>query len=482
MIAGLPRLFRLFYPYAWFEDSAYLYHAFAFKSGLKPFIDTICVHPPTIEYLLAGLYNLFGISYRVAEVLSAVIISLSTIFLFDIARRIFDKHIGLFVAATFSFSSLLFRYHIFEREVFTIAITIFILWFITNKKLNTFYALIIGILAGFAFGIKFSGLFIIPAIIGYLLFEREYRVIFFAMIGFIITSAVIYSYFLLTYKESAYYQLFLFHFFKGYDVSIGVRFLDTFVRDLNYLWILGCSGILLSLFIPNRILIFPIIIFVEYTMFFIFISSTCWPHNMIDVLLPLSLGNGVGLFYLNKFFIVPRKNLIPVILIVLSIFIFIFIGALRPVYYQGLGYISRNEVTKVAKFIRENTPERIPIHAPHYLANEAQRPKIIDYEELIGPYRLMVSTIKNRTKNSEKTLHSNGWYELIEKTLPLWRNELNNAITEKKISCAVWDKVFPEWSLMYNIDRYLENKFNLFSNAGFKIMYNNNYYTVWLVK
>jgi len=203
---------------------------------------------------------------------------------------------------------------------------------------------------------------------------------------------------------------------------------------------------------------------------------------MIDVLLPLSLGNGVGLFYLNKFFIVPRKNLIPVILIVLSIFIFIFIGALRPVYYQGLGYISRNEVTKVAKFIRENTPERIPIHAPHYLANEAQRPKIIDYEELIGPYRLMVSTIKNRTKNSEKTLHSNGWYELIEKTLPLWRNELNNAITEKKISCAVWDKVFPEWSLMYNIDRYLENKFNLFSNAGFKIMYNNNYYTVWLVK
>jgi len=482
LIAGLPRLFRLFYPYAWFEDSAYLYHAFAFKSGLKPFIDTICVHPPTIEYLLAGLYNLFGISYRVAEVLSAVIISLSTIFLFDIARRIFDKHIGLFVAATFSFSSLLFRYHIFEREVFTIAITIFILWFITNKKLNTFYALIIGILAGFAFGIKFSGLFIIPAIIGYLLFEREYRVIFFAMIGFIITSAVIYSYFLLTYKESAYYQLFLFHFFKGYDVSIGVRFLDTFVRDLNYLWILGCSGILLSLFIPNRILIFPIIIFVEYTMFFIFISSTCWPHNMIDVLLPLSLGNGVGLFYLNKFFIVPRKNLIPVILIVLSIFIFIFIGALRPVYYQGLGYISRNEVTKVAKFIRENTPERIPIHAPHYLANEAQRPKIIDYEELIGPYRLMVSTIKNRTKNSEKTLHSNGWYELIEKTLPLWRNELNNAITEKKISCAVWDKVFPEWSLMYNIDRYLENKFNLFSNAGFKIMYNNNYYTVWLVK
>ncbi|MEO0216517.1 MAG: glycosyltransferase family 39 protein, partial [candidate division WOR-3 bacterium] len=106
LIAVLPRLLRIFYPYAWFEDSIYLYHAFAFKSGLKPFLQTICVHPPTIEYLLAVLYNLFGVSYRIAEILTAVIISVSTILLFDIARRIFDKYIAIFVISVYSLSSL----------------------------------------------------------------------------------------------------------------------------------------------------------------------------------------------------------------------------------------------------------------------------------------------------------------------------------------------------------------------------------------
>lgn len=283
MIAFLPRIFRLFYPYAWFEDSAYIYHAFAFKSGLKPFVDTICVHLPILEYLLAGFYKLFGTSYLVAEILSAFVVFLSAIFLFDIAKRIFDNYIGLIVTAVFSLSSLLFRYHIFEREVFTLAITIFILWFLIREKFNGLYVLIIGILAGLSFAIKFSGIFVLPAIIGYLLIKHKYRAIFLVLSGFILISAICYGYFLLRYKSPAYYQLFLFHFFKGYNLTVKTRFLNTFIRDLNYLWVLGGSGIILSLFIPNRILLFSIILFVEYIIFFMFISATCWPHNIVPV-------------------------------------------------------------------------------------------------------------------------------------------------------------------------------------------------------
>ncbi len=200
---------------------------------------------------------------------------------------------------------------------------------------------------------------------------------------------------------------------------------------------------------------------------------------MIDILLPLSLANGVSLFYLKNLLTPVKKNIFPVILIVIAGIVFIFLGALYPKYYQGLGYIPRNEVKKVAEFISENTPVNMPIHAPHYIANEAHRLKIIDYEELIGPYRLMINRLSKKD-DFEKNLYANGWYDLIVKTLPLWRYELDNAIMEKKVSCVVWDRIFPEWSLMLNIDIHLETNFNFFSSAGFNIRYNTRYYTVWL--
>ncbi|MEO0184943.1 MAG: glycosyltransferase family 39 protein [candidate division WOR-3 bacterium] len=475
-------MFRLLCPYAWFEDCAYLYHAFAFKSGLKPFVDTLCVHPPTIEYLLAGLYNIFGVSYQVAEIMTAVIVAIATVLLFDISKNILGKYIALFVVASFSFSSLLFRYHIFEREIFTLSISILVMWIITRRKLNPYSALLIGILAGFGFGIKFSGLFILPPIIIYLLSLREYKTIFFSIIGFVITSLVIYGYFLLRYKEPAYIQLFVFHFFKGFDVNSSVRFFNTFIRDLNYLWLLGGSGIFLSAFVSRKVLIFPLVVFIEYTLFFLFISATCWPHNMIDLLLPMSLGCGVSIYFVKKFTTDAKNNIMPVILIIGFVIFSILIGSLRPDYYQGLGYIPRTEVAKAARFIQANTPDKVPIHCPHYLANEAQRLKIIDYEELIGPYLLIKNLLENKDHNAIENLRSINWYELIERTLPLWRNDLNNVVVERKVSCAVWDKVFPEWSLMYNIDTYLENKIKLFSNAGYEVRYDNKFYTIWLLK
>lgn len=482
MIAVLPRLFRILYPYAWFEDAAYLYHAFAFKSGLKPFIDTICVHPPTIEYLLAGLYNLFGVSYRVAEIFSAIIIAFSAILIFDITRHIFNNYIALFAVIIFSLATLLFRYHIFEREIFTLTISIVIMWMLMQINFNATHAFLIGGLAGIAMGIKFSGLFILPAIIITLLVQRDYKKIFFVILSFTFVSLVIWGYFFLRYREPAYYQLLLFHLFKKSGISAIIKFLDTFVRDLNFLWLLGGSGLILSLKIPNKYLFFPFTIFVEITIFFLFISPTLWPHNMIDLLLPLTLGNSISIYYLYKFFTCRSRYSKFAIFIGLFILIFVFCGALKPAYFQGWGFVPRKEFGATVQFIHNHTPDNLPIHAPHYLANEAHRLKIVDYEELIGPYRLMVSKLKNKTGLSESTISYNEWYELVENTLHLWRYELNKDIAERKISCAVWDNISPEWSLMYNVDTLLEKKFGLFTNAGYRIAYKSFHYVVWLQK
>ncbi|MEO0106953.1 MAG: glycosyltransferase family 39 protein [candidate division WOR-3 bacterium] len=478
MIAALPRFFRILYPYAWFEDSIYLYHAFAFKSGLKPFLQTICVHPPTIEYLLAVLYNLFGVSYRIAEILTAVIISVSTILLFDIARRIFDKYIAIFVISVYSLSSLFFRYHIFEREIFTLFISILVMWFIIRSDFKPLNWVSIGILAGVGFSIKLSGIFILPAAVIYLLFKKEFKAICYLVAGFFIVVIGIYGYFLLKYQKPAFYQIFYFHFFKGYDTTVSIRFFDPFLIGLNYLWILGASGIILCLFSNNNFFIFPLVIFFEYTLFFLFISSTCWQHNMIDLLLPLALGNGVSIYFLKKFLTTQKKNITSVIFITTLIIVFISLGSLNPSYYQGLGYIPRREVRRCAEIIKFNTPSDMPVHMPDYLAVEAQRLKIIDYEECIGPYRLMLKAIKENIPL--KGLKFTSWYSMIENTRQLWRLEVEEAIRKKRITCAVWDKIFPEWSLTYRWDKYLEDEFKVLSGSGYSVIYDSPYYKIWI--
>ena len=86
LIAVVPRVIRLLYWEAYFEDSVYLYHAFAINIGRRPFIDMICTHPPTIENLLSILYNIFGVSYRVAEIFTALIMVAAS-FLSSISAR-----------------------------------------------------------------------------------------------------------------------------------------------------------------------------------------------------------------------------------------------------------------------------------------------------------------------------------------------------------------------------------------------------------
>lgn len=480
LIAILPRLFRIFYPYAWFEDSVYLYHAFAFKSGLKPFVQTLCVHLPTIEYLLAGFYNIFGVSYRVAEIMTAIIVVISTILLFDIARRLFDKYIALIVIALFSFSSLLFRYHIFERELFTLFIAILVMWFIVcrnSKPLNWF---LIGILAGVGASIKLSGLFILPAAVIYFGAEKKIKPILYLLSGFLIITIGIYGYFLINYKNPAFYQIFHFHFFKGYDTAISLRFFDPFLINLNYMWILGASGIILCFFFANKFLIFPLAIFFEYSLFFLFISSTCWPHNMIDLLLPLAIANGLTIYCLKNLSWKKKGNVIQFIIIMFLAGFFIYAGSLNPSYYQGLGYIPRSEVRKCAEIIKSKTPPNMPVHISNYLAVESQRLKLIDYEECIGPYRLMLKFIKDKNNPSIKNIRFRSWGHLIEETLILWRYEIDEAVKKKHIACVVWDKIFPEWSLMYKLDKYLETETKFLSGSGYKVIYDSPYYTIWI--
>ncbi|MFC2174046.1 glycosyltransferase family 39 protein [Acidobacteriota bacterium] len=117
----VPRIVRMLYRDAWFEDTAYLYHAYLLSVGKAPFLDMLTLHPPLLEFVLSRFYLIFGVSYRTAELLTAFALAGASVLIY----RILSVRTGRFTSAlallVFGLHPLFFRYHIFEREVFVLA-------------------------------------------------------------------------------------------------------------------------------------------------------------------------------------------------------------------------------------------------------------------------------------------------------------------------------------------------------------------------
>lgn len=478
-----PRLARLFYPYAWFEDSAYLYHGFALHAGGRPFLDLLFVHPPGFEALLSLMFGVFGVTYRVPEIASAVVMAGAGIMLFDFTRRLLDQWSGLTAAAVFSGSCLLARYHIYEREIYTAAIAVFVFWLMSQPGRGWLKYWFVGIAVGAGWAIKLSGIFLLAAVLAGLFFERRRPAALIVFAGAMIVGAGTWFYCFLRWGTPAFYQLVLFHFVKGTNVPVFTRFTQTFILDLNYVLPLGLAGILFSATgRPQRILTALSLHFMLVAVFFLFFSSTLWAHNMIDLLPSLSVGAGYGLWKVRQQITMGRGRSWSTAAVIASILIFLPLGAFDfRNNYQGWGYLPRRQVAEVSRLIRHHTPENRPIYAPQYLAAEAGRVRIGDYEELLGPYRWMLQTLaREGVRGLSRSRQFGTWLETVAKTIYLWRPEVDQAIADGQPSACVWDARFPEWTMNYEIDAIREKRDGLFSRAGYVVVYQRPPYTVWL--
>jgi hypothetical protein len=324
-----------------------------------------------------------------------------------------------------------------------------------------------------------------PAILVYLILRNKYRLGVIVFGSFLIVGGAIWGYYLVRYGKPAFYQLILFHFIKGTGMSIGERITRAFLPELNYLWFLGGGGILLSLMQINRrqaVLTVPALLFGEIAIFFLFMSSTIWPHNMIDLILPLSVGSACVISQIKDAVKLRHIDYVTASATLLSMVLTTAFGAMNlGRNYVGWRGLSRKEVADVCIYLRQSTPADKTIHAPQYIANEAQRLKCVDYDELIGPYRWMTSVIeKSGLSGLKSSRQFSDWYDMVDKTAVLWRPELNQAILAQNVSVAVWDAGLPEWMLNYNIDVSLESLHQFYSRAGYVVGYRSGPYEVWV--
>ena len=118
VILAVPRLLRLAWPEVWIEDESYLTGAFQIRQGLTPYTQIPMAHLPLLEGGLALVMLAAPVAIRTAEVLSALAALGASILVARIGERIWGPAVGITAALVFAVSSLLFRYHVFEREVF----------------------------------------------------------------------------------------------------------------------------------------------------------------------------------------------------------------------------------------------------------------------------------------------------------------------------------------------------------------------------
>lgn len=483
LIAVVPRVARLRFHQAWFEDSAYLYHGFALLAGQRPFVEGIYAHPPAPEYLLAACYRIFGVSYRVAEALSAAVMAITTILIYKLCKKMTGPWTALIGAAAFSLSPLLFRYHVFEREVFTVALASLAFFWLQAGNDNRIRAALIGALAGVAAAVKISGIFLLPPIAAIYLLDGHRKAAAACMLGWLAVAGTFWGLLLLIYAKPAFHQLVVLHFVKGGTASAGANIRDVFIPNLNYLLVFGIGGLIIGVARQrDRILIAAVVLAVELGLFFTLISGTLWAHNMIDLLLPLSIGTALGIHAVASMYRRGRIRYAPATVMALAAVAVVLSGALKADHLmRGWGYVDRKQVAMVARFLREQVPPSARIIAPHYVAAEAQRLKLVDYRELAGPLLWMQATIEREGyRGLRRHRQFKSWKRMSRQTASFWQPFVNAAVQNRKVAAVVWDLVFPEWSHYQKIDLDLERTSGLFSQAGYRVRYQNGPYLVWL--
>ena len=210
----LPRVVRYLYPEIFIEDDFYLQNAFLITAGEKPYADFILNHFPVLELFLALIFKTFGPSIQTAELLTQSFVIINSLLILLIGLRLNNQFTGLVSSGLYACSSVIFRYHVFEREIFTSTCMLMgiCLYFYLNDQRRVKY-LLIGLIFSVSTLIKFTGALPLIIIIIASLYEKKFKetaiVIVFFSAPLVIATGLYYE----QYGYSFYFQVILFHLF-----------------------------------------------------------------------------------------------------------------------------------------------------------------------------------------------------------------------------------------------------------------------------
>jgi len=390
LLLALPRVVRILYPAMWVEDSYYLYAGNLISQGVMPYAGFVHTQYPGVEFLLALTYKILGPSTATAEWLTQTFAWMTSLLVLILGARLKNRKTGLLAAWLFACHSLLFRYHLCEREVFAMAPAAGLLWMVFDQPLRGRR------MAGFTLlacvGLSFKLTFVMPclATVLYLVWcgrKRDAWIASLLSVGCLCGMTLL---LLLLFGKPFLWQAILYHFAKGANVHNLLQRLNVPRLCLDWALALGGPAAFFLSFSalgppdPSRKL--PIAWLIPEGVLFTALSPDLWPHNYISVLPSLCLLSALWLnrvskrdFWKGDGRLLYHKGLLCALPLVL---LFTLVPWRNHQWTRGsilgFGFLSRAESEAMEGIIQENTSPQQKILVPEYLALNAQRRLLLD--------------------------------------------------------------------------------------------------------
>ena len=397
IVLVLPRMLRIAYPQVWIEDESYLNGAFMISQGGQPYIDFPLPHFPLVDILLAGVFFIFGASIQTAELLTQSVVFACSAIVFALGKRLGGIVCGITAAIIFAFSSLLFRYHVFEREIYLLLPILAANWLALDlcgtRKGSKSLSVCIGILLWMAIMCKLTAVAHITAVLSFVAIrsKRKYEVV---MIGFtvVMLSSVTFTSLYGIYGEPLLVQVFLFRICHAGFYTLTER-IELLRQTMDVSLVLGLFGGITALWNRQwRTWVLPLCQVGCVVFFMVILNHTLWPHNVIELLPWLCVFGGQFVSSMVKDAMRNRKlswrtGISAAVVVLLLIFVIPLINAHwgdQPKRVYGLGYMPRKEIADMADYVRMHAPVETPVVVPPIIAFQANRIEWIPYPELAG--------------------------------------------------------------------------------------------------
>jgi len=453
-LLAAPRLLRMLAPWVWVEDDFYLASALLVRLGERPYLDFVHPHLPLLEFAVAAWLWLAGASHRSIELLSALALFGTSVLVLRLGTRAFGRRAGVLGACLFAWSSLGFRYHVFERESFAaLALAAALLLAFRSPRASAAASAAIGLCLWLAAAIKLTSLIPACAVLGHLAWGRgDARGALRAaawLAGGLAASLLVCG---AVYGSAFWLQIGLFHLSKGHYAAIAAPLYPARVLDL-LAPLFACGALALARRRPGaQALTLLAWVALGYA-FYGFLSPTVWAHNFLELLPALAAlaGHGAERVWCGLARVrgaAPRGPLPLARALAPALFTLACLAGPTPLRNEswergavyGFGYLARSEVTALADALREASSPDAAVVAPAFLCFEAGRRPLIRFPETYGVYRdAALRAERDGWLRAWRDTAAQGFFERIGSTARHWQQPLDAALRSGALPVLIPD-------------------------------------------
>lgn len=457
LLLALPRIIRLLWPQVWIEDDSYLNGAFLMASGRAPYTTFPLPHFPLLEASLAALLKIFPATIRTAEVFTQAAALAGSILVWRVGRRLGGAVCGAAAALIFATSPLLFRYHVFEREVFLVVPVLAATWLalVPAGAGAPRYRrpAIQGLLLAVAMAIKLTAvsylgaLFIFEAIVAR---RRGDAIAMLVTACGLMAAATVLLWAI--FGPPFLVQVVLFRLaHAGFHTLTGQ--LREWLGSLDLEFAAGAAGLVLIAGTGRlRQWALPLLHLAFGVVLLVLLNPTFWAHDSIELLPWLALPGGLLVADAWTMFGQANRRAAPPKPLLLTamagaVALLVFVTPIRHAQWgpgaasaYGFGYRDRAEIDRAAAAVRAHTSPGEPVAMPPILAFAANRPELIVYPELAGTIMTLQREVDAKgivTALRTTDVGKRMFWDEVSASQAVWLPQLAQAIERHQVGAVI---------------------------------------------